>query len=204
MSDDKPSRKKTADVVSLSTKIDADIGKQLESGPNGKTSSVLQSDEFAPEVLAYINKLMPPESDLVNEARDEEHPQKFIQQLRLIEMPFKQLQAAICHALKARIARFRWSRIGIDDQIVDDYLNSIEQAYHDAEMLGVSKADDSEEKKCEAGRKLFIDSVQFAAKQTLNGELPKDSSIPRGILHQFANGDREVGWHPDWKERVFP
>lgn len=190
-------------VVPLSARIDADIDGQLEKGANAKSSSVLDKDDFPPEVLSYIGKLMPPEEELVREATDDSHPQKFIQQLRLIDVPFNQLPDAICHALKARIARFRWSRMGIDDAVVDAYFDSIEQAYQDAKLLDRSKDDDTEEQKRVAGRELYAESIRNANQQTFNGERPKDTCIARGVLHQFANGDREVGWHRDWKERLF-
>ena len=187
----------------MSARIDADIGVQLKTGANAKSSSVLDKEDFPPEVLAYIQKLMPSDDELVNEARDDKHPQKFIQQLRLIDIPFDQLPDAICHALKARIARFRWSRMGIKDAVVEDYFDSIEQAYQDAKLSDTSKDGDTEEQKRIAGRELYARSIANAKQQTFNGERPKDGNIARGVLHQFANGDRDVGWHRDWKKKIF-
>jgi hypothetical protein len=197
--DDELEKAVSGSVVPLSANIDADIEAQLGTGPNAKSSSALLS----PEALAYIEKLMPSDSDLIKEITDDSHPQKFIQQLRLIDIPVTDLPDAICHALKARIARFRWPRMGISDAAVEDYLDSIEQAYKDAKLMDKSKADDTEEQKRSAGRWLYSISNDKAHMQTLNGEPPRDNAIPRGILHQFANGEREVGWHRDWKERLF-
>lgn len=173
---------------------------------NGKPDKESQRllDEYCEaddtKLLEAISRLMPPEGEIRDRANTELRPEQFIRQLKIIDASIKVCEDAVKDALKAKFTRLRWARTGISQYVCDQYLDDVEKVYTDVQMLVEPVEDKNDSKNVTIGKKTYMRCMEKSENVMFNGCSLRDKNISRGVLHQFANGEREIGWHPYWRE----
>ncbi len=163
-------------------------------------------DEFCEaddtKLLEAISRLMPSEKEVWDRANTELKPEQFIRQLKIIDAPIKACEDAVKDALKAKFTRLRWGRNGISKYACMAYLDDVEKIYTDVRMTATPVENKSDSEKRDIGREIYGTCMGRAGDVKFNGQSLVDRNIGRGVLHQFADGEREVGWHPDWRSLI--
>ncbi|MGG6178082.1 ABC-three component system protein [Pantoea allii] len=191
---------KVSDITNyLCGKVKRHIDKLLEA----EKPAVIARDDFYTWYKAYVQKidrqmvLSSRAQAPVKEKAQEYLPDKFVQQLEIIGLPYEEILGAISDYLMASFDRTDWAARGeVDETSFDDLDTVLHRTWKNKQRIcGLTHSEKPEQ---DQGQLLYFECMQFNT--PLQAMSPPSHFIP-GCYHILADS-LAVGWHPNYTTQL--
>ncbi|WP_019080316.1 ABC-three component system protein [Yersinia enterocolitica] len=191
---------KVSDIANyLCGKVKRHIDMLLEA----EKPAVVARDEFHTWYRSYVQKIdrqmvLSSRAQAPEKEKTQEHlPDKFVQQLEIIGLPYEEILGAVSDYLMASFDRTDWATRGeVDETSFDDLDTVLQRTWKNKQRTcGLTHREKVEQ---DQGQLLYFECIQFSP--PVQAMSPPSHFIP-GCYHILADS-LAVGWHPNYEVQL--